>query len=1069
MESVADLIEKAKIEESAYNWSKAADLYEEIAKFKLERNQKEEAAEIFKKIGKLNTLVADTSDISEDYVRYNRKAINSYEKALNLFEGLENEAEELECQAEIEYINGCLSQNTEEAKSFSKNSYDLFKKSNRIFAINSNQEGILRTHSRAIAAVSIYNMIISEKREIERIFYENIKINQEILELSKKLKNFKYSAEYFYHFNLIYYSTFFIFSFKHEKKLIQVAELYCNLCLELLRAVKDVDDSYIQGLVRHAAGTTLCFIGFQFGKDDVDQQEKLKKGIELLISSLKIAEEINLKHLIISSIYWLNWWAVSAGRIEIIQDRVLEYLKKITDSAKLYENTFSISHYYAKLLPAFIYTNLSFRKFFSKRTRISHAKRSINFAKKGIDLFSPFPCSSWFYQMLIWSHGNLALLSKNRDERDNYSEIMMDYAKTFDKIAEQYEGGFVKAVQYSGLYIAYKTRADLTEDKNEKIKMLSAAAAEQKKYMAHAVESRAGIVISYIRLGLLFEEIGILSGENDHLNSAKAVFSEAANESIQKGYYSYAAVAFEHNARMEDRLGNHSFAAENYKKAQRFYLETLRDIGFEPLIIKINEKINYTQAWNLIEIAKSHHKQEDHVNAKNNYVKAYEILKELPNYKYEAPYYYAWTLQEEAELFSKNEKHEEAIELYKLTIDNFKKAIDEFQKDSIRLREKTKKEKIDILEKVANLRIEYCNARINIEEARILSKKGEHLAAAEKFAVASSKFRYVCSIYNIREERIELEAVYNLCRAWESMELAENFEDPDRYAEAANLFTKASELFPLNKMKLFASGNSAFCQALEIGCRFDETLEIQTKEELYPKIKIMLRKASSLYQKGGYNNVADWALATSTYFDASWHLIKADGETNLEEKNKLLIIGSEVLKSASELFDNAGYHYTKSEINNKLELIQKEEKILISALNMLREPSISRSTIGIHAPSCPIESSLSPRLSELSEITAESQKMRDTEKKIDLKKMKAVSTESGSLLDITQEETKELEKIESEMDIKIQKIICIVHKGTIDGTVYICPKCKTYYCLTCAYSLKAKGERCWSCENEINP
>ena len=64
---------------------------------------------------------------------------------------------------------------------------------------------------------------------------------------------------------------------------------------------------------------------------------------------------------------------------------------------------------------------------------------------------------------------------------------------------------------------------------------------------------------------------------------------------------------------------------------------------------------------------------------------------------------------------------------------------------------------------------------------------------------------------------------------------------------------------------------------------------------------------------------------------------------------------------------------------------------------------------------------------------------------------------------------KELEKIESEVALEKKEIFCIVHKGPIDGTVYICPRCKSYYCYKCANALKEKGEKCWSCEAELKP
>ena len=62
---------------------------------------------------------------------------------------------------------------------------------------------------------------------------------------------------------------------------------------------------------------------------------------------------------------------------------------------------------------------------------------------------------------------------------------------------------------------------------------------------------------------------------------------------------------------------------------------------------------------------------------------------------------------------------------------------------------------------------------------------------------------------------------------------------------------------------------------------------------------------------------------------------------------------------------------------------------------------------------------------------------------------------------------KEDEKIKSEVEITTKDVMCIVHKGLIEGPIYLCPNCQTFYCLTCAYSLKAKGEKCWVCESEF--
>ena len=62
-----------------------------------------------------------------------------------------------------------------------------------------------------------------------------------------------------------------------------------------------------------------------------------------------------------------------------------------------------------------------------------------------------------------------------------------------------------------------------------------------------------------------------------------------------------------------------------------------------------------------------------------------------------------------------------------------------------------------------------------------------------------------------------------------------------------------------------------------------------------------------------------------------------------------------------------------------------------------------------------------------------------------------------------------VEETEKEVGVEEQKIICIVHKGPIVGAnIYICPKCKAFYCTKCANALKEKGETCWSCELEFD-
>ncbi len=94
--------------------------------------------------------------------------------------------------------------------------------------------------------------------------------------------------------------------------------------------------------------------------------------------------------------------------------------------------------------------------------------------------------------------------------------------------------------------------------------------------------------------------------------------------------------------------------------------------------------------------------------------------------------------------------------------------------------------------------------------------------------------------------------------------------------------------------------------------------------------------------------------------------------------------------------------------------------------------------------------------------------LKTIEKPIIPKKLKEGDETSPAQIALSAEEIEELKKTESEVGIEEKEFICVVHKGNIDGNIYLCPQCKTLYCERCAKALREKGEKCWSCGNEIN-
>jgi len=970
----AALLERSGVEEKGYNWVEAAKLYEQATKSFLGKEMVEEAAGAYKKLGYACYRAAGTADTAEEHGKLNKRAVKAYKKAANLFKQSGNRPEELECAAEAIFASGLLAASAMEGKKAFSKSCELFTESSEHYSKKDDQESFARTLSRAATASWLLVTYCSDRWEIERVCQKGREVADKAWRLSKEIGNIQSLAESLFAEGWLSWAEMGIVPFRWDEHWREYSRNLLLRCDESLKLAEGCDDPLVLGTIYLMAGGMRCYFGYQFVEDEREQREYTDKGLELMEKALVFVKKAKDNEVILWTIFHLNWFALFGGRLEYVQKRVFDDLHEVVELGKIYAGLYIIWSFWAHFLPAFYYGYFAQRSFFTPAQRKSYAEKGIEHAKECLK--APYfpPYSAWPYQTLAWSHSQLAALATAKDERDEHAQKMLQYAEQAAKIGEKYEGGMPRAAGYSSLYRAYKTLADIADNEEERIKMLTAAADASEKYIGHAVDHRAGIMAAQMRLGLLYEELGILTTKTDPLRKAREAFLSVIKESLERGYPFYAAAAHISAAHIEDRLGNHMASAEHYKKALDAYEESLKTTEYKPLRDRVKEKVDYARAWNLIERAKACHKREDHLQAKENYEKACGILKELPTYNYEAPYYSAWASQEEAEQLSMQEKHQEAMEKYETAKKSFDNAIKTLEKASKQSTEKREQERIEKLEKLAKIRMSYCSARASVERARILGKQGEHVAAAERFASAASQFGEVSTLLKIEREREELEAVYYLCRAWETMELAEKYEAADRFAEAANLFTKASELFADSKLKLLASGNSAFCQALEHGCKFDKSTEMQVKAQLYPKVKLMLRKAASSYEKGGFENGADWALATSTYFDAAWHLIRSDEELELDIRRRLLGIGSRYLKSAAELFGKAGHRDKKREILVRLDRVKKEEKILVSALNTIREPSISRSTVGIVAPASPVETSLSPRISEVRRFTEEARK-----------------------------------------------------------------------------------------------
>lgn len=161
----------------------------------------------------------------------------------------------------------------------------------------------------------------------------------------------------------------------------------------------------------------------------------------------------------------------------------------------------------------------------------------------------------------------------------------------------------------------------------------------------------------------------------------------------------------------------------------------------------------------------------------------------------------------------------------------------------------------------------YDDIWIEIEKARILETQGERIKAAISFSKIASQFKRFYSDINLQQKGEEIDAIYYLCKAWESMAYAEGYKNPKRFLEASNHFFQASKVIHDRKLKLLALGNSEFCKVLKVGMEFEKSNQMNINKDDYLKIKAIINKVIDLYREGGFEKEAKWALATSSYFD----------------------------------------------------------------------------------------------------------------------------------------------------------------------------------------------------------
>ena len=140
-----------------------------------------------------------------------------------------------------------------------------------------------------------------------------------------------------------------------------------------------------------------------------------------------------------------------------------------------------------------------------------------------------------------------------------------------------------------------------------------------------------------------------------------------------------------------------------------------------------------------------------------------------------------------------------------------------------------------------------------IEKAILAESKQDFKNAVKLFTNASLEIK------NLNLQSAEFTALFNLCKAWQSIILGHQNKNIQNFTEAEIFFNQANEYIKEKSQKNLLYANSIFCEILKLGVQYDELETPDRKELFYQKIKTLIKRAIEFYNDGGFVKEIEWA------------------------------------------------------------------------------------------------------------------------------------------------------------------------------------------------------------------
>lgn len=947
-------LKKAEEHEKKYEWLEAGETRRKL----LGHEPGSVAnAEIWEKIGFCYSLASRQAENLEEFKKLQQMAVEAYKTSAE-FLGKEhdpkNQGKSEQCKAIASYLGSWIASDPEKKREMLDECVNHARKSLEAYENAGDTLDYGKTCNDALLSLFERLYMAYDFREMTDVAQEGLEWAKKAIAVLSGLEDksellrtyFTASLQGWYAGNI----------FEDEAKREGIAKNSLNYSKKAVELSKEIDNPYYVAMSNWAAALCTLLFTEDAGSSRKHAEEMMKQGIKVRDNYLKGIASYVLA-------FVTNWMMLREGDVDKKKEghrKIIKYAEDGIGCLQLVSQDFFIAETYWVYAESF--SSLARDVEASSQEKRALLGKAVEIGRKGEEratLSGSSDATVVTLHALSKALHFSADLETEKDGKKKLLEEALAHRQHYNKVAERLVPAqdWIRGVgrNYEGLIKS--DLGKLQTDEDQKRVLLESAVEDMEDGVSRCrrwILSRP--VPTYIAavgnfedgFGGMLDELYLSTGDAKFLNKAIEVYENAAKEYKKVNLPSRAAESYWKVAKDQDRVGKHMKAAENFEVASNEYKAAAQTIpSFSGFYL---DYANYMEAWGGIEKAKYAHEREEHDEAMHTYKEVASLLGQTRLWGYLSSNFKAWSLLEHAEDLSRRESNTESAEAFKNAAALFEESRKTLEEQIDQVQNHDEREKARELSKASPRRTEYCLARVDVEEAKIYERRGSYAQSAEKYDSAATRFERMLEKLE-EDDQKEIRPIAFMCRAWQKMEMAERKMSPELYHEASELFLKAKEPGTRDKTTLLASGNNAFCLALEHGTRFEDTRE----KDDFSRAKQYLGSAAHYYLKAGFDKASVWTGAAEVLFDAYNYMISAEMEVDPEKKMKSYLLAEKCLEKSAKLYESAEYVGKRDEVLKILEKVKEKREFALSLGELLTAPSDASSTRLISAPGLTVE------------------------------------------------------------------------------------------------------------------